>query len=441
MPQDDALLRRVDAAIDARFDEALELLEQLVAINSITPDYYATERASVIGGESACARRFGAWMAQAGYEVHEVAPDPERVNTVARRPGAGKGRSLLLNGHVDTVAPFRPERWSTGNPWQPRREGDRLYGLGACDMKGGLVTAGLAARALADAGVELAGELQIHAVVGEETGGKDLGTLAPLCAGFTADAAIVVEPSSGRDLLTVAPVSYGLLAFDLTVTGIGTHVGNRARAIRPGGPGAAAGVNAVEKAIQIVTALQKLEQDWGVTKTHPGFQPGAFTITPSWFHGDCGLPSAGFFADHAEVKYIVWYPPHEDPAAIRAEIEAQIHHAAQLDPWLRDNPPGIEWQIDWPGLTTAPEHPLVQTLLQRRREVLGDQAATHRAGAFEAAADATWIAQMGIPVAIFGPGNLGQAHAIDEYISLSEMRQAARILARVILDWCGNPTS
>lgn len=274
---------RAESVVDALLPSALDLLERMIAVNSITPDYYGIDRASVIGGETECTRMLGTWLSHAGFETHEVAPDPERVNVVAISRGAGGGRSLLLNGHVDTVAPFRPDSWKAGSPWTPLREGDLLYGLGSCDMKGGLVTLALAARAVKEAGLSLKGDVQVHAVVGKETGCHDEGVLAPLRAGFTADAGIVAEPTSGRDRLVVAPFSYGLWGMRIVIRGLGTHVGNRALAIRPGGLGDAAGVNAVEKMIQIVIALQKLELDWGVTKSHFAFPPGAFTLTPRSF--------------------------------------------------------------------------------------------------------------------------------------------------------------
>lgn len=430
------LVRRAHSVVDRLFPSALDLLERMISVNSITPNFYTVDRASVIGGESICARMIGAWLAQANFEIHEIAPDVERVNVVALRKGAGGGKSLLLNGHVDTVAPFRPEKWKAGSPWRPLREGNLLYGLGSCDMKGGLAAAALAARAIAEAGITLKGDLHVHAVIGEETGCHDEGVLAPLKAGFTADGAIVAEPSSGRDRLVVAPVSYGLLSLNITVKGIGAHVGNRALAIRPGGLGDKAGVNAVEKLIQIVTALQKLEADWGISKRHPAFPPGAFTMTPAVFHGDVGYPSPGYFADHAQVKYVVWYPAHETPDQIKAEIGEFVHHVAQTDPWLRANPPELEWRTNWPAANTAPDHPLVRMLLEHRNEVLKDQALSHDSGAFEATSDATYIEAAGIPSVVMGPGTLRNAHAMDEHVDITEIRDCARIYTRMILNWC-----
>lgn len=106
-------------------------------------------------------------LSKLGFELNEIAVDPERVNLAAVLKGTGGGRSLLFNGHVDTVAPFKPENWSSGDPWKPVRQGEDLIGLGSADMKGGLTAACLAMAALCEAGIRLNGELQ-HPLVSEE---------------------------------------------------------------------------------------------------------------------------------------------------------------------------------------------------------------------------------------------------------------------------------
>ena len=127
----------------------------------------------------------------------------------------------------------------------------------------------------------------------------ELGTSAVLEAGFTADAAIVTEPTSIPHPLTVSPIAAGNWYFRIHVEGRATHCGNRALAIRPGGPGDAIGVNALEKAVRIVVALQELEQQWGMTKSHPYFMPGFFSLLPGVFYADPGsrhpflLPASG----------------------------------------------------------------------------------------------------------------------------------------------------
>ncbi len=436
--QDSALAARIDDAIARLAPGAEELLEQLVSINSINPGFPGIARETVIGGETACTRLIGSYLADLGFELNDIAVDPERINLAAVLKGAGGGRSLLFNGHIDTVAPFKPESWSSGDPWKPVRQGEELFALGSTDMKGGLAAACLAMAALKEAGVRLKGDLQLHAVVGEETMDHENGTTAVVKAGFRADAAIVAEPSSQPEPLTIAPVSAGNFNLEISVKGHGTHAGNRGAAIRAGGEGASAGVNAVEKLIKVVQALQDLEQEWGITKSHPAFPPGLFSLVPGVFHGDVGVPSVGYMADHAYVGYLVWYAPQEDPQDVKAEIERHVHHVAQLDPWLRENPPVFKWHSNWPVADVPINHPLVEALVHARAEVLGPPAPGRpTTSSFNAVSDASFLQAQGIPAVVLGPGNIRYAHAVDERINMREWRECARIYARTIIDWCG----
>ncbi|MDX0683269.1 M20/M25/M40 family metallo-hydrolase [Sinorhizobium medicae] len=436
--QASALSGRIDDAIDRLAPGAEQLLEQLVGINSINPGFPGIDRESVIGGETACTRLIGAYLSKLDFELNDVAADPQRINLAAVLKGTGGGRSLLFNGHVDTVAPFKPEAWTSGDPWKPVRRGEELFGLGSTDMKGGLAAACLAIAALKEAGVRLKGDLQVHAVVGEETMDHENGTTAVIKAGFRSDAAIVAEPSSQPEPLTIAPVSAGNFNLEISVKGHGTHAGNRGAAIRAGGEGPSAGVNAVEKLIKVVQALQDLEQEWGITKRHPAFPPGLFSLVPGVFHGDVGVPSVGYMADHAYVGYLVWYAPQEDPEAVKAEIERHVHHAAQLDPWLRENPPTFSWRSHWPVADVSTEHPLVDVLVRSRSAVLGPPPAGRPATAsFNAVSDASFLQAQGIPAIVLGPGNIRYAHAVDERLNMREWRECARIYARAIAEWCG----
>ena len=150
------------------------------------------------------------------------------------------------------MPPAEADRWLCGSPWSAEIRDGRLYGLGSTDMKASAVAMWLAARALEDAGARLAGDLQLHSVVGEETARVQLGTLACVEAGFRADAAVVTEPSNPPRPLTITPVSAGLCWLKVTSRGRRRTAGNRPLAVRPGGPGDAIGVNALEKAIKIV---------------------------------------------------------------------------------------------------------------------------------------------------------------------------------------------
>ena len=126
-----ALKDRIAEELDGSADDPFALLSEPVAINSVNPEFPGITRSAVIGGETRCARRIGDFLGESGLETNVVAPDAERENLVAILRGEGGGRSLIINGHVDTVAAFKPASWRSGDPWRPVMEGGRLYGLAA----------------------------------------------------------------------------------------------------------------------------------------------------------------------------------------------------------------------------------------------------------------------------------------------------------------------
>ena len=433
-------MKQLFERIDALRDEAVGLLRELVAIDSTNPSFAGVARDEVIGGETRCNEVLRERYEQAGLETHWVAPDPERKNLVGLREGTGGGRSLILNGHVDTVPPVEPDAWLTGSPWRPEIHDGRLYGLGSTDMKGSDTAMWLVAQALGDTGLRLAGDLQLHSVVGEEMMEHELGTSACVRAGFRADAAVVTEPTSYPSALTVSPVAPGNWYLRITVEGKSTHCGNRPLAIRPGGPGDAIGVNALEKGVKVVTWLQELEQQWGMTKTHPYFSPGFFSLLPGVFYSDPGKPIPFYFANRAEISYSIWYPPQQDAAEVSQEIEEYLLGACRLDPWLREHPPQFEWLNNWPPMDTSWEHPIVQAMVKGHAAASGRKLpapSPQQPVNFGAACDGSFLEDEGIPSVVFGPGDLRLAHCKDESVELDEVIAAAKSLAACVVEWCG----
>jgi acetylornithine deacetylase/succinyl-diaminopimelate desuccinylase-like protein len=431
---------RIRARIDALREDAVDLLSDLVRTNSVNPAFVGVRREDVIGGETRANEILRERYEQAGLETHWVAPDAERKNLVGVRTGRGGGRSLVLNGHVDTVPPVEPESWLNGSPWNPQIRDGRLYGIGSTDMKGSDTAMWLAAQALRDERIELAGSLLLHSVVGEETMQHTLGTTACIEAGFVADAAIVTEPTSIPKPLTVSPVAAGNWYFRIHVEGRSTHCGNRALAIRPGGPGDAIGVNALEKAVKIVVCLQELEEQWGLTKSLPYFMPGFFSLLPGVFHSDPGLDTPFYFPNRAELAYSLWYPPEESADAVRRQIEEHVRTALRDDTWLREHPPRFEWINNWPPASTPWEHPLVQTMKQAHERVTGTAIpppSPENPVAFGAASDASFYEAAGIPSVVFGPGDVRLAHCKDESVQIDEVIAAASSLAVAAVEWCG----
>ena len=435
-----ALADRLRARVESLRAESTSLLAELVAIDSTSPSFAGVERSAVLGGERRCNELLASAFADAGCETLWVAPDPDRPNLVCRRAGAGGGRSLVLNGHVDTVA-ADPARWPGGDPWRPVLEHGILHGLGACDMKAGLAAIWTAVRAVHDEGLELAGDLLVHSVVGEETMEHELGTTACLEAGYGADAAVVAEPTSMRRPLVVTGTSGGYWSLRIEIEGLTTHCANRPELVRTGGGGDAVGVSALEKAVALVQALLELEQRWGTTKRHPACVPGAFTIMPGRLHADSLAegPAPVYVPDRATIEYSIVYPPGETSSQPVDEISSFVADVASLDPWLREHPPRLEWLVNWPAMDTPWEEPIVQTLVEARAAALGDEQPPPSPAepVSFAPQDAVWYSRAGISAVCFGPGTLRVAHAPGEHVPVDEVVLAAAALAICAARWCG----
>ena len=309
------------------------------------------DRAALLGGETRVNEILQRALRAAGLETHWVAEDPGAAEP-RRRPHGRRRRAVAASSTATSTPCRRSSRrnWLMRSPWSPEIRDGRLYGLGSTDMKASAVSMWLAAQALHDAGVGLRGDLQLHSVVGEETGEYHLGTLACVRAGFRADGAIVTEPSNPPRPLTITPVSAGFCWLQVVVEGKATHAGNRPLAIRPGGPGDAIGVNALEKGVKIVQALQELERQWGLTKSAPVLLARLLQHHAGHLPRRSGravprvLPEPGRAALAALV-----------PAAARTtrtsmrEIEEYVLAACRLDPWLRRAPAAVRVAAALPG--------------------------------------------------------------------------------------------
>ena len=128
------------------------------------------------------------------------------------------------------------------------------------------------------------------------------------------------------------------------------------------------GVNAIDKVFVIYEALNRLEEEWAETKRHPLFPNGKFSLLPGVIHGSpYGIDVPFFLSEQARIEYCVMFHPGDDCATAKAEIERQIDLAAQMDPWLREHPPVVEWKLEWQPYVLDPEHPVLP-LIERAHE-------------------------------------------------------------------------
>lgn len=415
-------LQRVFAEIDQRRDQTIADLQALVQTPSVT------------GDEGAVQERVEEMFRSRGMEIdrwetsrEEILPYLEHVgdqprykgrpNVVGIRRGSGIGRSMMLNGHIDVVDPGDASFWTHG-PYSGHVEGDRLYGRGACDMKGGMATFLTALDALDAAGVRLAGDVRIASTVGEEDGG--FGSLGTILRGHRADGVVITEPSG----LEIKAAQAGSLVCRLTITGKSAHGGLRDE-----------GVSAVEKFIPIFQDLQIWEADRNRDLQHPLYEGIANKVPISF-----GYVRAGEWHSTVPETLVaegrIGLLPGEDMHEFQEQVRQRIMSVAERDPWLREHPPELEWISGQfaPG-ETKPDEPLPQALAAAHERVTGEPATI---SAMTAGTDLRLYTEIGeMPCIIYGAGHVTVAHQHDEHISISEVQTAAKTIAALLIDWCG----
>src|SRR6266481_7024736 len=222
----DAESRAVSALVDPA--ELVDLAGALIRIPS-----FKTE-------ETPVARFLAQFFGQRGYDVELQEIEPGRFQTIATLRGTGGGASLMLNGHTDINALTR--RWRR-DPWTPSLEGDRLYGHGVQNMKGGLASIIMTAEVIRRSSVRLPGDLVVACVAGETQGGE--GTHYLMERGLRTDAAVVAEPFGADHLVTVHS---GIVHMAIHTYGVTGHIGRLEGT-----------VNAVQKMTGIVQALERVQ--------------------------------------------------------------------------------------------------------------------------------------------------------------------------------------
>jgi acetylornithine deacetylase len=378
------------------------------------------------------------WLTDLGAQVQHWEEPPRYPVVAGMLPGSGSGRSLAFNGHVDVVPVGDASAW-THDPWAGESASGRLWGRGAADMKGGVACALVAMRAIRESGIALAGDLWTHVVTDEEVVGQSTRHLLRRLP--TVDAVLVAEPTD----LAVMPVEGGLIHFRIEIDGRESHAGNRYMSVHAGGLGNSAGVNAIEKMLRLVTALQDLERQWGNLRHHPMLPAGFNTIMPGIIAGGPGggaegklntVSNPGTSPNYCSVEYNLWFLPGESFESVRDEVESFVRTVSQSDPWLREHPPRFTWKlrdIYFPPAETLPDHPFVQSLVSSIKRA----GQAPRIDAFTAASELAWYAEVGIPGAIFGPGRIAQAHSPDEFVELDQLRLACASMTLAAVSWCG----
>jgi acetylornithine deacetylase len=333
-----------------------------------------------------------------------------RSNLRVRVAGTGDGRSLLFNTHLDVVPPSQGQE----RPFEPRMEGGRVVGRGACDAKGQVAALFTALLALKHLDWALRGDILAHLVVEEEVGGN--GTLAMVRRGERADGCIVMEPTDLRIFSSVR----GAVWFRVTCTG------------RPGHSGRAGDtVSALKMAVRTMEILEQyhahlLSASRGIRLFEQFANPMPITF---------GKLAAGDWPATAPasavVEGVLGFLPNKTRHLVMDEMRRALLDGG--DEWLR-NHFTLEFMYRHDAHVLDPGHPLVTKLQASCWEAGG----LGEISAMTASCD-SWFYnnQLHIPTVVFGPGSLRFAHSNEEQIGLDELGEAAFILGRFLVNWCG----
>ncbi|MFF4546813.1 M20/M25/M40 family metallo-hydrolase [Streptomyces sp. NPDC001406] len=376
--------------------DPVRLLARLTALDSVNPDL-------VLGGagETAVADFCGAWLAAQGFEVHRLEERPGRPSLVAIARGVGGGRSLMLNGHLDTVGLAGYD----GAPLDPEIRDGKMFGRGTFDMKSG-IAAMMVAAARATAEGSLRGDVIVACVADEEH--ASAGTEEVL-ASFTADAAIVTEPSH----LELTLSHKGFVWFDVEVLGRAAH-GSRPEL----------GIDAIAKSGHFLVALEELGRRLALGPAHPLLGTG--TLHASVIRGG-EEPST--YPAHCRVTLERRTVPGESADSVERELTAVLDQLVATVPDFRYR---LTRGLYREPFEADPQAPIVCTLARHAEKSLGHPPVV-RAEPFWT--DCALLARAGIPCLLFGVDGAG-AHAATEYVELASLELLTGILTDTIAEFC-----
>jgi acetylornithine deacetylase len=411
---DTTVADRVLAGVDR--DALVDLASQLVRIPSFCPD------------ETPVARFLADYFRPRGYEVELQEVEPDRLQAIATLPGAGGGPRLMFNGHTDINSLARG--W-TRDPFTPWVEGDRLYGHGVQNMKGGLATMIQAAEVIRQAGVRLRGDLVLACVVGETQGGE--GTHHLLERGHRTDMAVLTEPYGLGHLVTLHG---GILHLAIHTYGVTGHISQIEKT-----------VSAVLKMTDVVQALQQVRFTF---RPHAEL-PALPRLNVGSIIGGRGeryvLVEPPYVPDLCTIIVDVHFLPGQTVEGIVLDLRRRLDALRHADPTLRyeiEIPPPAFFKgrrrLVMEPVDVPRDSPIVQAVARHHQAVTGRPPAV--IGALlpmsYSAGDSSWLWKAGIPCLHYGPaGGFLETGPGGSYVLISEMEACAKVLALTALDVCG----
>jgi acetylornithine deacetylase/succinyl-diaminopimelate desuccinylase family protein len=319
------------------------------------------------------------------------------VNVVAKYTGTKSGKTLLLNGHMDVVAPGK--EW-TVDPFGGEIQDGKMYGRGTCDMKSGIAAMAAAMVGFKRSKKKFNGEIILMAVGDEETGSQ-FGTryLLEQKIGLNADFAIVTEPTD----LKLELGNRGLRWIDLSITGKACHAG------RPH-----LGINAIEYGARLIDAIRTFKPKIRNDK----FEPSLSSLSVTQISGGT---QANVIPNQCRITLDRRMLPGETTETVMSELSNIIDSAALSDVTI-----DIEMRPNfWDPYLISESEPIVQTIKNSYKKIIGKNPLI---GTKPACTDGSHLFHIGkIPALLFGPGLPALSHQVNEYVPLRNIYLATDI--------------
>lgn len=401
--------KRISTAVDKNFDAQVRFLSQLVrarSANPFTPESNSLEEPV----ELEVAELIYKKLSSMKLSPRRMGASSKRPNVVCNYGPRRYRKSLILNGHMDTVMPSEK---SKVDPYSGRVRGRRLYGLGALDMKGSLSAYVYALKAIKDLGIELDGKLALAFVVDEESGAcSQWGTRYLIGKGVRAKAAIVGEPGDR----TIAIGHRGGYRFRLTTFGEGVHTGLSLWEKKK------LGKNAIVDMMEVVKVLQKLDIPYKPAKVFPGRKP-VFTF-PTRIEGGGSINEVpDMCVAYGDVRLM----PGNSGSQIKIWIKERLARLPQIKYEVED-------LLFVPAVEIDAKEDVVLKLADNAEAVLGERPQVRGVGPWNCA----WMYITRDVPAIGGFGPRGEnPHQPDEWVSLTSLKKITEIYARTVVDYLG----
>ena len=366
--------------------DVISLTKKLLSFNTINPP----------GNEMEVAQYVGKLLSDSGFEVNYHAYEEKRLHLVAEKGISGDAAPLVLSGHFDTV-PLGELSWSE-NPFSGVIKGDRIYGRGSSDMKGGLAAMSIAAIEATKKGSPEGGIRMIF-TSGEEMGCHGISQLASACDLGKARAVIVGEPTANHPAIA----HKGALYLNATCKGKTAHSSMPEL-----------GDNAIYKAAKAVSGIEKL-------RFHAEKDPllGLPTINVGKIQGGMNINSV---PDHAEFSIDIRTSSLTPHKTLLERLKHELGDEVVL-----------ETLVDLGAVSNSESDPFIQ-MVYDVCGIDGESTSGPRALPYLTDGSVLQACYGGVPTIILGPGEPAQAHQTDEYCSIEKIKQAVALYKGIILN-------